>query len=276
MRLGLTTEGSAGIGSVKDYLIELEDVLISSHAPLYLPEYKEFTSIRLNYASTDDEFRIVSKNYVLAHIESASKYKNLKQVNMHPSPKYWKHTDKHTGDVSISEGDYNKLIDTIREISSFAEARGIEIVLENNAIHWPDGTVNPSWEKVDVNSFDEWSFGSSPEEWIRICEDVDRVNVKLCLDSSHACTYALGMKDEDKEKEVMKYVSRPDLLRHVHWNDNYLYDDRGMNDSHAALNQGTLPTELHRVIKYLDATLLLEHFYGLETLEEELQFIDSL
>ena len=42
MRLGLNTEGSAGIGSVKDYLIELEDVLISSHAPLYLPEYKEF------------------------------------------------------------------------------------------------------------------------------------------------------------------------------------------------------------------------------------------
>ena len=129
MRLGLNTEGSAGIGSVKDYLIELEDVLISSHAPLYLPKYKEFTSIRLNYASTDDDFRIVSKNYVLSHIESASKYKNLKQVNMHPSPKYWKHTDKHTGDVSISEGDYNKLIDSIREISSFAEARGKRLML---------------------------------------------------------------------------------------------------------------------------------------------------
>ena len=65
-------------------------------------------------------------------------------------------------------------------------------------------------------------------------------------------------------------------LTHRHQFYNYLYDDRGMNDSHAALNQGTLPTELHRVIKYLDATLLLEHFYGLETLEEELQFIDSL
>ena len=57
MRLGLNTEGHAGI----EVFAELEDVLISSHAPLYLPEYKEFTAIRLNYASTDDDFRIVSR-----------------------------------------------------------------------------------------------------------------------------------------------------------------------------------------------------------------------
>ena len=33
---------------------------------------------------------------------------------------------------------------------------------------------------------------------------------------------------------------------------------------------------MHRRIKYLDATLLMEHFYDMETLEEELAFIDGL
>ena len=40
---------------------------------------------------------------------------------------------------------------------------------------------------------------------------------------------------------MLAFLSRPDLIRHVHWNDNYLYDFRGRKDSHAALDHGTLP-----------------------------------
>ena len=75
---------------------------------------------------------------------------------------------------------------------------------------------------------------------------------------------------------MLAFLNRPELIRHVHWNDNYLYDDRGQNDSHAGLNRGTLPTEMHRKIKYLDATLLMEHFHGVDVLREELAFIDNL
>ena len=72
------------------------------------------------------------------------------------------------------------------------------------------------------------------------------------------------------------FLEKPDLIRHVHWSDNYLYDQRGRNDSHLSVGKGTLPTEMHRRIKRLDATILLEHFYTFEELAEELEYIDSL
>ena len=116
----------------------------------------------------------------------------------------------------------------------------------------------------------------SPEQWQQVAVDVDRHNVGLCLDSSHVVTYAHRFPEDRREERVLAVLSRPELIRHVHWNDNYLYDRRGRTDSHAPLNKGTLPTEMHRRIKYLPATLLMEHFYDVETLEEELAFIDSL
>ena len=120
-------------------------------------------------------------------------------------------------------------------------------------------------------------FGASPEEWAQVCEDVDRPNVGLCLDSSHACTYAHSFADPGKRTErVLAFLTVPHLIRHVHWNDNYLYDVRGRTDSHAVLGKGSLPIELHRGIKRLDATVVLEHFYSIEELEEELGFIEGL
>ena len=74
----------------------------------------------------------------------------------------------------------------------------------------------------------------------------------------------------------MAFVAKPDLIRHVHWSDNYLYDARGREDSHALIGKGSLPVELHRAIKELDATILIEHFYGIEELEQELEYIEAL
>ncbi len=74
----------------------------------------------------------------------------------------------------------------------------------------------------------------------------------------------------------MSFLSIPELIKHVHWNDNYLYEARGRNDSHALLGKGTLPLEMHKAIKSLEATILLEHFYSIEELEKELEFIASL
>ena len=161
-------------------------------------------------------------------------------------------------------------------LADYAAASGLELVIENTNAYF-DGVP----DEVAADDID-WSernltFGASPEEWIQIALDVDRPNVGLCLDSSHTCTYAHTFADHERRREVvMAFVSRPELIRHVHWNDNYLYDTRGRNDSHAVLGRGTLPLDMHRAIKSLDATIVIEHFYSVEDLEEELDFIERL
>ena len=75
---------------------------------------------------------------------------------------------------------------------------------------------------------------------------------------------------------MLALLAKPHLIRHVHWSDNQLNDSRGRTDSHALVGKGSLPIELHHGIKYLNATLLLEHFYFVEELEQELEFFDSL
>ena len=63
-----------------------------------------------------------------------------------------------------------------------------------------------------------------------------------------------------REGKISAFLSRPDLIKHVHWSDNYLYDVRGRKDSHLSVGKGTIPTDFHRLVKELDATILLEHF----------------
>ena len=241
------------------------DFLTSAHAPTKVGE------ARLNYAATDDDFREMSIKQITDYIDRAARYPRVKKINMHFSPKRW-HDEDQTGG---REGDYDRLIDGIRRIAGFAAGRELEVVLENGNAYWADIPDEVPWDQVDWSERNGY-FGSSPEEWARVCEDVARANVGLCLDSSHVCTYAHMFPPEQREERVMAFVARPDLIRHVHWSDNYLYDARGRTDSHALLGKGSLPIGLHRAIKGLGATHLVEHFYGVEELEEELEFIEAL
>ena len=55
------------------------------------------------------------------------------------------------------------------------------------------------------------------------------------------------------------------------------YDAFGtVGNDYANVGQGSLPIEMHRAIKGLDATLLLEHYYSIEELEEELEYIPPI
>ena len=263
-RLDLTTEAKIYFGT--DEIRPFSDLTISGHAPLLRD------GMRLNYAATDGDFRQMSIDEFLAYVDMARQFPRLKQINIHFSPKQWLDETQLAGRY----GDYDRHIDGIRQIADYAARWGIEIVLENNNAYF-DGIA----DEVPADQID-WSdrnqaFGASPEEWVQVCEDVGRPNVALCLDSSHACTYAHTFADpERREAAVMAFLAKPDLIKHVHWNDNYLYDARGRTDSHALLGKGSLPVELHRAIKGLDVTLLLEHFYTIEDLEEELEYIARL
>jgi sugar phosphate isomerase/epimerase len=262
-RFGLNTEAS--MADDIDDMADFADVLVSAHAPAVVGD------MRLNIAATDAGFRETSIQVIVDYIERASRYPNVRQINMHFAPKRWNDPEQTVG----REGDYDLMIDGIRQIAAYCERHDLEVVLENLNSYWSDDIKETPREQVDWSGRSQY-FGMAPEEWRQIALDVDRENVALCLDSSHVATYAHRFPEEQREERVKAFLSRPELIRHVHWNDNYLYDYRGRSDSHAPLDEGTLPTEMHRRIKYLDATLLMEHFYDLDVLEEELKFIDSL
>ncbi len=262
-RFGLNTEAS--MADDIDDMAGLADVLVSAHAPAVVDD------MRLNVAATDADFRKTSVQVIVDYIDRAARYPNVRQINMHFAPKRWTDASQTAG----REGVYDLLIDGIRQVAAFCERYDRELVLENLNSYWSDDIKGTPYDQVDWSRRNEY-FGMAPEEWQQVAVDVDRGNVGLCLDSSHVVTYAHRFPEDQREERVLAFLTRPELIRHVHWNDNYLYDGRGRDDSHAPLNRGTLPTEMHRRIKYLDATLLLEHFYDVEVLEEELAFIDSL
>ena len=262
-RLGLKAEASMGddIQGIQEYA----GVLISAHAPVTIG------ALRLNYGATDESFRNKSIAHIIDYIDKARQYPNVRQINMHPGPRQWLNEEQTEG----REGDYDLMIEGIRQIAAHADRFGLEIVLENNNAYWTGVPHGTALEDVDW-SHRNISFGSSPEEWIQICEDTDRDNVALCLDSSHTCTYAHTHDPSERVDVVMRFLAKPHLIRHVHWSDNHLYDLKGRNDAHAVLGKGSLPIELHRGIRDLDATILLEHFYTTEELEGELEFISAL
>ena len=263
-RLKLNTE--LGFEAAPEELAIFGEVAASAHAPLYDGDD------RLNIAATDSAFREKSMAMILAYVDRVRDLPNIKKINMHPAPRQWLYEGQSGG----RQGDYGLLIEGIRRVADYAARSGLDVVLENNTFRWEGVSDETPYDEVDWSNM-TISFGSAPEEWIQICLDVERPNVGLCLDSSHACTYAHTLSDHGSRADtVMKYLSRPDLVRHVHWNDNYLYDVRGRVDSHALLGKGSLPIEMHRAIKGLDATLNIEHFYSIDELEEDLEFIAGL
>ena len=263
-RLNLNVEAGTRLNLEK--LSPFTDVIVSAHAP-----YGK-DGMRLNIAAVDDDFRNMSIDYLIDYIDTARHLPHLKKVNMHCAPKRWQDAKQIGGWI----GDYDRLIDAIRQVATFAGEHELSIVVENNRAYWDgisDETPAAAADRREMNDY----FGTSPEEWLQIGEDVNLPNVSLCLDPSHSCTYAQIFADPAKRVEVMMaYLAKPNLLGHVHWNDNDLYGVQGRQDSHMCIGKGTLPLEFHRTIKRLDATLLLEHFYTIEELEEELAHIDRL
>jgi sugar phosphate isomerase/epimerase len=263
-RLELNTESPASLSS--DDLRPFADLIVSCHAP------SGADGQRLNVASKDDEFREWSINQLLLYVERVGQLPKLKKVIVHPPRQQ---TFDENQDL-VEQGAYERLIDSIKRLGEFARGLGLDLLLENQTRRFTGITDDMPASQIDWSGRN-LNFASAPEEWIKICEDVDHPNVGLCLDSSHACTFAQTADDfQVREELVLAFLSKPHLIRHVHWSDNYLFDARGRQDSHLLIGKGSLSQEVHRTIKGLDATVLLEHYYSLPELEEELEFIRNL
>jgi 2-methylcitrate synthase len=226
---------------------------------------------RLSIADVNDRIREESIAEIEGYIDEARVlFPSLEQINMHCSPKRW------ASETRPLEGDYSRLIDAIRRIAARADKHGLIVVVENNRAYWEDVPADLPADQVDRDVQNDY-FGIEPDEWIGIQRDVDRHNVFLCLDTSHACTYAQTATEAADRRAIMfRYLDAGDALRHFHWNGNDLLTSAGRMDKHFSLHEDVLPRELHARIKTWDATHLLEHWYGEEALNLELNFIQTL
>ena len=207
-RFGLTAESNSRMG-IED-MMPFADFLISGHAPVKKDE------VYLNMAAKDDDVRENAIGRQLSYVNAVTQFPRLKQINLHFAPKRWvDDAQPHSQEV-----DYDRQIDAIRQIAALAAERGLEIVLENLPLYWKEVPDDTTGDQVDWSSRNAY-FGIAPEEWISVCEEVARPNVALCLDSSHACTYAHMFPEQQRPEVMMSFLARPDLLRHVHWSDNY-------------------------------------------------------
>ena len=264
-KFGLRAETSL-IENVDEFT-EYESVLFSAHAPTKLGEEV------LNIAATDDEFRELSIAVFKDYLDRCGAFSNISQMNMHFGVKRWISDTQHRGQV----GEYERHIEAVRIIGEYAAKYHIELVLENLNSYWVANCISDDTPGHEVDWADKnEAFGMHPEEWIQMCLDVNHGNVRLCLDTSHICTYAQRFPEDEREERIATFLSQPGLISHVHWSDNYLFDIKGRLDSHLSVGRGTIPTEFHRSIKNLEATILLEHFYTSDELLEELEFIETL
>ena len=132
---------------------EFSEVMISAHAPATVGEQ------RLNIAATDEPFRRLSIDTIVAYVKAASRYPHVRQVNIHFAPKRYVADSQPHG----QEGDYDLLIDGVREIAAFADTRGIEIVMENINAYWTDLGDDVQAEDVDWSDRNVY-FGMAPED----------------------------------------------------------------------------------------------------------------
>ncbi len=208
----------------------------------------------LNFASFDDELRRKSMEVMKAAFDKGRQY---------PVDRMVMHT---IGIKSIKGeiiGTYERMIDGIREFADYAAKFNIILCVENQ--------VHYAREKYEI-------FGSTAAEWLQIHEDVDKPNVLLTMDSSHAATsVAEYAAQEERQKRIFDFLAKPELIGRVHWSDSVLADNTSQyNDMHLIPGEGDLPLEFHRQINNLPVVKLLEQTRPSEEVVKGLDFIKSL
>jgi sugar phosphate isomerase/epimerase len=251
----------------------------SAHAPF------DFAAVagrsgRLNIAALDSDWRRESLACLEDYIVQAARLPRVRKVVMHAAPRLWPadgQLPKSPADVKLTTvSEYGYLVDSIRRLAATAAKLNLQIVVENNRAYWLTVPPGTPFEQVDRSAVPDY-FATTPWEWLGLWRDVRRDNVKLCLDTCHAATVTQRVAPADRPAMMFAYLAEPRAIGHVHWNDNTLADERGRADQHWALGPDGLGDDFHRAIRNLpDATLLLEHWFDLETLDRELAYIAAL
>ena len=207
----------------------------------------------LNLASFDDDLRKHSVESVKAAMDIGCQYPVDRMV-MHTMGIETKGED--------IVGSYERMIDGIQQLADYAATKKIILCLENQVLH-------PATRRT---------FGSFAWEWFMIQKDVNRSNVLLTLDTSHAATSAAAYATaEERFAYLYEYLKYPELIGRVHWSDARLANREAyFCDMHLIPGMGDLPVEFHRRIKSLDAVKTLEQKEPEEAVKKGLAFIETL
>jgi len=160
-------------------------------------------------------------------------------------------------------GEYDRLISSLQELADFMAQRGLILSLENQVLRRPELRV---------------IAGCSSEEWFQLYCDVDRSNVTLTLDSSHAASASAHEADyEQRCAKLRRFLQHPEWISHFHWSDARLQSNEAQwGDMHLVPGSGDLPVDFHRAVKQHGGSILFEQACPPEALEVGLKFYESL
>ncbi|MBR1952275.1 MAG: TIM barrel protein [Lentisphaeria bacterium] len=133
----------------------------------------------VNLAAFDPEERRAGVEHIKKCVETGCRYPVDRMV-MHPC-----------GTLSfqgVECGTYEPLIDCLREIADFMAQKGLILCLENQL-----------YKPIDVRVV----VGCHSEEWFQLYHDIDRPNVKLTFDSSHAASCAAEEESDEKRLKAL-------------------------------------------------------------------------
>lgn len=266
VRHGLTVEVSHRFR--REAAEDVPDLAASVHLPWTDPEFG-----RLNYAAAEPTFRELCLDRIRAAIEfSAKRFPSARLAVMHGSPERWAPHAHSDGRV----GDYDAFIAGLRTLADVAGTHGMLLTLENNNRYWVNSEQRITWQGSEPAS-DMCYFGCGPDAWRQAFHDASHENLRLCLDTAHACTWAHAIPDPaERRAALLSYLAEPSAIAHVHWNGHQAFEPEGRVDKHLSVGTGSIPRELHQGIARLPASHLLEHFHGEAALVEELAFIHAL
>lgn len=207
----------------------------------------------LNLAALDDVLRLRSVERVKEAIDVGCNYR-VKEMVMH--------TMGIEALDGVLLGNYERMIDGIRELADYAAKKGVTLCVENQAQHVPHRVI----------------YGVTAEEWYKIQEDVNRENVMLTLDTSHAaCAAALLAGAETRFTYMNEFLKHSERIKRVHWSDSRLTKAEAYyHDMHLVPGAGDLPVEFHQRINNLDIVKTLEQSCSEEEVLQGLAFISSL
>ena len=221
---------------------------------------------RLSLAALDDEWRKQSLDMLIQALHWAGRTGAAKAV-IHTAPFRW------NGEIV---GEYERFVDGVRALAKEAERYRITICIENSRSYWDGCDPAASPEEIDLAALNTY-LAVLPEDWLQLAKDIDRPQVKLCLDTSHATTTAQRVASLDERARMLNaYLDAGEWICHVHWSGNYLADSRGRDESHLQIYAGSITVGIRRRVHQLDATRLLGRELTGPDLIREMEFIQQI